>query len=111
MNEFTNTVITVITFIVTLGPLVIACIRYVGAATKNQMIITIAERAAIIVSALDRLDIDNIDKREMAIGRLIKLANEFKFPLTYEQASEYIEDAVRVMHGAQNATESTTETK
>ena len=88
MNEFTNTVITVITFIVTFGPLVIAGIRYVGAATKNQMIIAIAERAAIIVSALDRLDVDNLDKREMAIGRLIKLANEFKFPLTYEQASE-----------------------
>ena len=98
MQNILNNIVTAVTIIVTLGPLIIACIKYIGTKTNSQKIITIAERAAIIVSAIDNLDIENHDKQAMAIRKLVNFANELSITLTVEQATDYVDDAVRVMH-------------
>ena len=98
MQNMLSNIITAITIIVTFGPLVIAGVKYVGTKTNSQEIITIAERAAIIVSAIDNLDIENHDKQAMAIRKLVNFANELSITLTVEQATDYVDDAVRVMH-------------
>lgn len=98
MQNILNNIVTAVTIIVTLGPLIIAGIKYIGTKTNSQKIITIAERAAIIVSAIDNLDIENHDKQAMAIRKLVNFANELSITLTVEQATDYVDDAVRVMH-------------
>ena len=98
MQNILSNIVTVVTIIVTFGPLVIAGVKYIGTKTNSQEIITIAERAAIIVSAIDNLDIENHDKQAMAIRKLVNFSNELSIALTVEQATDYIDDAVRVMH-------------
>ena len=98
MQNILNNIVTAVTIIVTLGPLIIAGIKYIGTKTNSQEIITIADRAAIIVSAIDNLDIENHDKQAMAIRKLVNFANELSITLTIEQATDYVDDAVRVMH-------------
>ena len=98
MQNILNNIVTAVTIIVTLGPLIIAGIKYIGTKTNSQEIITIADRAAIIVSAIDYLDIENHDKQAMAIRKLVNFANELSITLTVEQATDYVDDAVRVMH-------------
>ena len=98
MQNILNNIVIAVTIIVTLGPLIIAGIKYIGTKTNSQKIITIAERAAIIVSAIDNLDIENHDKQAMAIRKLVNFANELSITLTVEQATDYVDDAVRVMH-------------
>ena len=98
MQNILSNIVTVVTIIVTFGPLVIAGVKYIGTKTNSQEIITIAERAAIIVSAIDNLDIENHDKQAMAIRKLVNFANELSISLTVEQATDYVDDAVRVMH-------------
>ena len=60
MQNILSNIIAVVTIIVTFGPLVITGVKYIGTKTNSQEIITIAERAAIIVSAIDNLDIETI---------------------------------------------------
>ena len=98
MQNILNNIVTAVTIIVTLGPLIIAGIKYIGTKTNSQEIITIADRAAIIVSAIDNLDIENHDKQAMAIRKLVNFANELSITLTVEQATDCVDDAVRVMH-------------
>ena len=93
MQIILSNIIAVVTIIVTFGPLVITGVKYIGTKTNSQEIITIAERAAIIVSA-----IDNHDKQAMAIRKLVNFANELSITLTVEQATDYVDDAVSVMH-------------
>lgn len=98
MQNILNNIITAVTILVTFGPLVIAGIKYIGVKTNSRQIITIADRAAIIVSAIDNLEIENRDKQALAIRKLVDFANEVSIPLTNEQATDYVDDAVRVMH-------------
>ena len=98
MQNVLNSIITFVTIIVTFGPLVISGVKYIGVKTNSRQVITIAERAAIIVSAIDNLDIENHDKQAMAIRKLVNFANELSITLTVEQATDYVDDAVRVMH-------------
>ena len=98
MQNVLNSIITLVTIIVTFGPLVISGVKYIGIKTNSRQVITIAERAAIIVSAIDNLDIENHDKQAMAIRKLVNFANELSITLTVEQATDYVDDAVRVMH-------------
>ena len=98
MQNVLNSIITLVTIIVTFGPLVISGVKYIGIKTNSRRVITIAERAAIIVSAIDNLDIENHDKQAMAIRKLVNFANELSITLTVEQATDYVDDAVRVMH-------------
>ena len=97
MQNILSNIIAVVTIIVTFGPLVITGVKYIGTKTNSQEIITIAERAAIIVSAIDN-HIENHDKQAMAIRKLVNFANELSITLTVEQATDYVDDAVRVMH-------------
>ena len=98
MQNVLNSIITFVTIIVTFGPLVISCVKYIGIKTSSRQVITIADRAAIIVSAIDNLDVESQSKQTIAIRKLVDFANEISIPLTEDQATDYIEDAVRVMH-------------
>ena len=53
MQNVLNSIITLVTIIVTFGPLVISGVKYIGVKTNSRQVITIADRAAIIVSAID----------------------------------------------------------
>lgn len=52
MQNVLNSIITFVTIIVTFGPLVISGVKYIGIKTNSRRVITIADRAAIIVSAI-----------------------------------------------------------
>ena len=98
MQNVLNSIITLVTIIVTFVPLVISGVKYIGIKTNNRQVITIADRAAIIVSAIDNLDVESQNKQSIAIRKLVDFANEISIPLTVDQATDYVEDAVRVMH-------------
>ena len=98
MQNVLNSIIMVVTIIVTFGPLVISGVKYIGVKTNSRQVVTIADRAAIIVSAIDNLDIESQNKQTIAIRKLVDFANEISIPLTVDQATDYVEDAVRVMH-------------
>lgn len=80
-------------------PLLVALTRYVGKKTKNQNIINLATRSDIIVRSLDRfpLELENIEKRNMAVTKLSEYANEVGIKLTPEQAGDYIESTVELL--------------
>lgn len=97
MKEIVNTLVTIATIVVTFGPLVIYAIRYVGVKTKSRQLLLLADRASIIVMALDNLKITNNEKQKLAIAKLVDFANEVSIPLTNDQAGDYIDSAVREM--------------
>lgn len=89
-----NTIVNLFTIVLTIAPMVITIIRFVGVKTNSKQVITLADRAAIIVSALDRVDMEKVLKKETAIAKLLEFAKETKIDLTSDQAEDYIEDAV-----------------
>lgn len=80
-------------------PLIVAITRYVGKKTKNQNIITLTDRADIIVNSLEQfpLELDNIGKRNLAIEKLSEYSKEVGIQLSEDQASDYIESAVKYL--------------
>lgn len=85
------------TLVVILGPLVVQIFKYVGVKTGNASVKLIAERAAIIVSALERTDLAGHLKQDKAVGGLLHFSEELKISLTRDQAIQYIESAVTEM--------------
>lgn len=97
-SSIINNIINVIALVLTVAPMVITVVRYFGVKTNNKKVITIADRAAIIVSALDQVDMENVLKKNTAIDKLLVFAQETKISLDRDQADDYIEDAVRRTH-------------
>ena len=102
-----NLFIQLITLVGLLLPLVVKLIAFVGALTNNNQVLLIAERANIIVNAIEQQygPLAGKSKKEVAISSLRLFANETKIPLTETQAEEYIENAVRIMKGLDIASE------
>lgn len=90
-----NNIINIIALVLTVSPMVVTVVRYIGVKTNNRKVITIADRAAIIVSALDQVDMDKVLKKNTAIDKLLVFAQETKINLDRDQADDYIENAVR----------------
>ena len=59
-------IIEVLTLLVFVAPVVLQLVRYLGVSTNNKSVITLADRAMIIVSSLDSLLIPNKDKKKEA---------------------------------------------
>lgn len=97
--------IEILTLIVFVAPVVLELVKYLGAATHNKSVTTLAERAMIIVSSLDNMLLPNDEKKREALEKLLGFAKETKVNLTAEQAEDYIEHAVRVLRKLQEKPE------
>lgn len=75
-------------------PLIVAGIRYYGIKTKNKNLVTLSERANIIVMGLEKVEATNPEKRNWGVNRLVDYANEVGISLTPDQAQDYINAAV-----------------
>lgn len=75
-------------------PLVIAGIKYYGTKTKHNNMVNLANRADIIVKGLDKLPLNNPQKRTDGVDKLVTYANEVGISLTPDQAQDYINAAV-----------------
>lgn len=98
-------IINLITLIVFVAPVVLELVKYLGAATHNKSVITLAERSMIIVSSLENALIPNSEKKQEALSKLLSFANETKVNLTAAQAEDYIEHAVRILRELQEKPE------
>jgi hypothetical protein len=98
-------IINIVTLIVFVAPIVLELVKYLGAATHNKSVTTLAERAMIIVSALDNMLMPNTEKKREALDKLLSFAKETKVNLTAAQAEDYIEHAVRVLRELQEKPE------
>ena len=97
--------IEILTLIVFVAPVVLELVKYLGAATHNKSVTTLAERAIIIVSSLDNMLLPNDEKKREALEKLLSFAKETKVNLTVDQAEDYIEHAVRVLRELQEKPE------
>lgn len=75
-------------------PLIVAGIKYYGTKTKNNNIINLANRADIIVKGLEKIELNNPEKRDLGVNKLTEYANEIGVALTPDQAKDYINAAV-----------------
>lgn len=98
-------IINIVTLIVFVAPIVLELVKYLGAATHNKSVTTLAERAMIIVSALDNMLMPNTEKKREALDKLLSFAKETNVNLTADQAEDYIEHAVRVLRELQEKPE------
>ena len=98
-------IIDIVTLIIIVAPVVLELIKYLGAATHNKSVTTLAERAMIIVSSLDNTLIPNSEKKREALDKLLGFAKETKVNLTADQAEDYIEHAVQILHELQEKPE------
>lgn len=98
-------IINIVTLIVFVAPIVLELVKYLGAATHNKSVTTLAERAMIIVSALDNMLMSNTEKKREALDKLLSFAKETNVNLTAAQAEDYIEHAVRVLRELQEKPE------
>lgn len=98
-------IIELLTLLIVVAPVVLQLIRYLGVSTNNKSVITLADRAMIIVSSLDSLLIPNKDKKKEALEKLLGFAKEIGVNLTKEQAEDYIEHSVRELREFQGKTE------
>lgn len=98
-------IIELLTLLIVVAPVVLQLIRYLGVSTNNKSVITLADRAMIIVSSLDSLLIPNKDKKKEALEKMLGFAKEIGVNLTKEQAEDYIEHSVRELREFQGKTE------
>lgn len=76
-------------------PVVINLTKFIGASTHNKRLTNLANRADIIVKALDQAnDLSNEDKKDKAIDALYEYANEVGIKVTKKQLSQYVEASV-----------------
>ena len=71
--------------------------RYIGMLTHNKTLITLSERALVIVKALDQTSYLNDDKKALAMDQLYKYAKELKINITQAQLNDYVESAVHTV--------------
>ena len=94
MDIVVNVLEFIFKIIVPLIPLFIKGLQILGQAIHNTRLVNLTSRAAIIVTALEQLDLTNEQKRDVAIAKLMSYADEVKIPLTEEQALDYVESSV-----------------
>jgi len=95
--------ITLVTLVIVFAPVALNLIKYLGAATHNKAVMTLADRTLIIVTALDNMLIENTSKKKEALDKLLSYASETGVKLTSEQASDYIEHAVQELRRLQKS--------
>lgn len=80
-----------------LAPVVIALVHALGQWTHSQALINLADRAKIIVDALNNNHVlDNTAKKEQAMSKLATYASEVGIKVTPQQMDDYIESSVQL---------------
>ena len=96
-NEIANMIINWFFILMIIAPIIIAAIRALGQWTHSQALINLADRAKIIVDALNNNHIlDNQDKKKEAMAKLSTYASEVGIKATPEQLEDYIESSVQL---------------
>ena len=90
-------VLDLITIVAILAPVVIKLIALIGHYTSNVRMQTIAERATIIVAALEDTALLGEDRYTVAYERLSQYAHEVGINLTPEQTQDHIEGALTLL--------------
>lgn len=86
-------------------PIVINLTKFIGASTHNKRLTNLANRADIVVKALDQsAELSNDDKKAHAVEALYDYANEVGIKVTKEQLGQYVEASVNAAR-KQNNTE------
>ena len=85
-----NTILLVVAVI----PPAIRLAGYFASKSTDSNIKTLANRALIIAEALEQTNFSGVDKKEIAINKLIEFAKEISVKLTLDQADDYIESSV-----------------
>lgn len=78
-----------------LSPLIVTGMQLLGAKTHNQRLVNLADRASIVVEAIE--EIGGANKHTDATKKLSKYAKEVGIKATPEQLSEYVNAAVALM--------------
>lgn len=78
-----------------ISPVILAVFRLLATQTHNQRMINLAERAKIIVEALEQSGLTNDEKKKEALNKLSYYAKEVGITVTPDQLDDYIESAVR----------------
>lgn len=86
-----------VTLIILLAPIVIKLFGLIGHYTSNVRMTTIAERAMIIVAALEDTNLLGEDRYTVAYERLSNYAKEVNISLTPEQVQDHIEGALTLL--------------
>ena len=100
-NALLETVINLLVALCVILQIVDQLVIYIGTLTNNKKVLTLADRAMIIVSSLDSLGIANEAKKQEALGKLTNFANEVGINLSLSQAEDYIENAVQALRRLQ----------
>lgn len=88
----------IVTLILLIAPLVVQLFKLIGTKTHNQRLLNLSNRADTIVQALEQTDLASSDKQAKALDKLSSYAAETKIKLTPDQASDFIEQSVRIMN-------------
>lgn len=89
-----NQIIDVLTVLLALLPLGISAFQLITAKTHNQRIKNLSQRSQVIVEALNQSNLTNDTKKQAALTKLSKYANEVNINVTEDQLEDYIESAV-----------------
>lgn len=104
-NEIANMVINWFFILTIISPVIIAAVRALGQWTHSQALINLADRAKIIVDALNNNHVlDNPEKKKEAMSKLSTYASEVGIKATPEQLEDYIESSVQLAKEVANAT-------
>lgn len=86
-----------ITVVIALSPIIIQAARLMGIQTHNKKLVMLSDRAGIIVHAVEQLNWPGDQKKDVALAKLVDYAAEAHISITENQASDYIEGAVRLL--------------
>lgn len=96
-NEIAEVLINWLFIASILAPVVIVLVRALGQWTHSQALINLADRAKIIVDALNNNHVlDNAAKKEQAMSKLATYASEVGIKVTPQQMDDYIESSVQL---------------
>lgn len=97
-----DNIIEVLTIIIALTPVIVQLVGFIAQKTNNQKLRTLTERAYIVVTALEQSGLSNEHKKNKAMHKLAKYADEVGISMTADQLDDYIESAVKLLKALSN---------
>lgn len=92
--EALNMLVTVLVTLIPLIPVIVKIITALTALTHNKRLKNLSLRAEVVVTALEKSNLTNDQKKQAAMDNLATYANEVGIKVTSHQLSEYIESAL-----------------
>ena len=91
--EVLKSVVDILTIIIALLPIGLQVFKLLTAKTHNTRLKNLRDRADVIVTGLERADLINEDKKQIALLKLQNYAKEVGIKVTPDQMDDYIESA------------------